>query len=385
VSRLLDDLRTAVRVRNYSKRTQKAYVGWVRRFVRYCGMRHPRELGKPDIERFIEHLATERDVAASTQNQAIAALLFLYRHVLGVEIESDVSVIRAKRRKRIPTVLGPDEVARILARLDGDLQLIVMLLYGSGLRLNEALQLRIKDVDLARRIVTVRDGKGGKDRRTVFPEQAMLLMSDRLHRSRRVQETDVARGGGFNALPHAFGEKSPSARRDWRWAWVFPAARQYRDRESGQMMRYHVYETTVQRAITNAANLAEIPKRVTAHTFRHSFATQLLRAGYDIRTVQSLLGHRDVSTTMLYLHVLESGTGVRSPLDALDVLVAAAGGPVRASGPGPAPGSAPRSAPMPISVDVALPSPVPPAPVLSAETGTATPFTRPHVPRNLRR
>ena len=338
-----------MRVRNYSKRTQKAYVGWVRRFVRYCGMRHPRELGKPDIERFIEYLATERDVAASTQNQAIAALLFLYRHVLGVEIESDVSVIRAKRRKRIPTVLGPDEVARILARLDGDLQLIVMLLYGSGLRLNEALQLRIKDVDLARRIVTVRDGKGGKDRRTVFPEQAMLRMSD------------------------------------WRWAWVFPAARQYRDRESGQMMRYHVYETTVQRAITNAANLAEIPKRVTAHTFRHSFATQLLRAGYDIRTVQSLLGHRDVSTTMLYLHVLESGTGVRSPLDALDVLVAAAGGPVRASGPGPAPGSAPRSAPSPISVDVALPSPVPPAPVLSAETGTATPFTRPHVPRNLRR
>lgn len=317
VSQLLDDLRAAVRVRNYSSRTQKAYVGWVRRFVRYCGMRHPRDLAKGDVERFIEHLAVERDVAASTQNQALSAILFLYRHVLGAAIESDIAVVRAKRRKRVPSVLTPDEVAAVLARLDGDLRLIVMLLYGAGLRLNEALRLRIKDVDLGRRILMIHDAKGGKDRRTVLPEQVVPLLSDRIHRSRQVHMTDVARGGGYNALPHAFGDKVPQARRDWRWAWVFPASRQYRDRRTGDVMRYHLYDTTVQRAITQVASVAGVSKRVTSHTFRHSFATQLLRAGYDIRTVQSLLGHKDVSTTMLYLHVLENGTGVRSPLDAI--------------------------------------------------------------------
>lgn len=362
MSRLLDDLRAAVRVRGYKKKTQKAYVGWVKRFVRYCGMRHPRDLGRGDIERFLAYLATERDVAASTQNQALSAILFLYRHVLGIEIESDVAVVRAKRGKRIPTVLAPDEVTSILRQLDGELRLIVMLLYGSGLRLNEALTLRIKDVDVQRRILTLRDAKGGKDRRTVLPEQTLALMSDHLARARQLHLTDVARGGGFNALPHAFGVKVPSARRDWRWAWVFPSTRQYRDNETGEMMRYHLYETTVQRAITQAASLAGISKRVTSHTFRHSFATQLLRAGYDIRTVQSLLGHRDVSTTMLYLHVLESGTGVRSPLDAL----ASAATP-------------------PISVDTprtTLPSS--PTPVLPVGD-VPTPFTRPPIPSRLRR
>lgn len=366
MSQLLDDLRTAVRVRNYSKRTQKAYVGWVKRFVRYCGMRHPRELGKGDIERFVEHLATERDVAAATQNQAIAAILFLYRHILSVEIESAMSVVRAKRRRRVPTVLAPDEVTQILAQLDNDMRLIVMLLYGSGLRLNEALQLRLKDVDLRRRVLTVHDGKGGKDRRTVFPEQALALMNDRLNRARQLHMHDVALGGGFNALPHAFGVKVPSARRDWRWAWVFPAARQYRDRATGEVMRYHVYETTVQRAISRAANLAAIPKRVTSHTFRHSFATQLLRAGYDIRTVQTLLGHRDVSTTMLYLHVLENGTGVRSPLDAL------------------AAANAPPSTEPPQGAGVAQPLYFPTPTVVPMPTTQATPFTRPPLPTSSR-
>lgn len=364
MSRLLDDLRAAVRVRGYKKKTQKAYVGWVKRFVRYCGMRHPRDLGRSDIERFLAHLATERDVAASTQNQALSAILFLYRHVLGIEIESDVAVVRAKRGKRIPTVLAPDEVTSILRQLDGELRLIVMLLYGSGLRLNEALTLRIKDVDVQRRILTLRDAKGGKDRRTVLPEQSIALMSARLMRARQLHLSDVSRGGGYNALPHAFGVKVPSARRDWRWAWVFPAARQYRDKQTGEIMRYHLYETTVGRAITQAASLAGISKRVTSHTFRHSFATQLLRAGYDIRTVQSLLGHRDVSTTMLYLHVLESGTGVRSPLDAL--------------------GSAPTAS-TPSSVELPHPtpppSPTPPPPAIEAPT----PFTRLPVPSHLRR
>ncbi len=317
MSQLLDALRTAVRVRNYSPRTEKAYVGWVRRYVRFHRMRHPRDCGEPEIQRFLEHLATERDVAASTQNQALAALLFLYRHVLGRPIESVVAIVRAKRRVRVPTVLAPDEVQQILAHLDGDLRLVVMLLYGAGLRLGEALQLRIKDIDVRRSVITIRDGKGGKDRRTVLPAQAVPLLTERLFASRQLQLKDVATGGGYHQLPQALGVKLPHLLRDWRWAWVFPAARQYRDRETRRMMRYHLYETTVQRAITHAVSLTGINKRVTAHTFRHSFATQLLRNGYDIRTVQTLLGHRDVSTTMIYLHVLENGTGVRSPLDAL--------------------------------------------------------------------
>ncbi|MBK8646802.1 MAG: integron integrase [Gemmatimonadetes bacterium] len=364
MSRLLDDLCAAVRVRNYSNRTRKAYVGWVKRFVRFSGLRHPRELGKGDIERFIGYLATERDVAASTQNQALSAILFLYRHVLGIEIESDVAVVRAKRGKRIPTVLAPNEVTEILRQLDGDLRLIVMLLYGSGLRLNEALTLRIKDVDVQRRILTLRDAKGGKDRRTVLPEQTIAPMSDRLMRARQLHLTDVSRGGGYNALPHAFGLKVPSARRDWRWAWVFPATRQYRDGDTGELMRYHLYETTVSRAITQAASLAGINKRVTAHTFRHSFATQLLRAGYDIRTVQSLLGHRDVSTTMLYLHVLESGTGVRSPLDGLD--------------------TTPPAVPL-TTVDVVQPPRAPSSAAGEPASDSPTPFVRPSIPSRLRR
>lgn len=317
MSQLLEAVRTAVRVRKYSGRTEKAYVGWIRRFVRFHRMRHPRDCGEQEIQRFLEHLATDRDVAASTQNQALAALLFLYRHVLGRPIESDVAIVRAKRRVRVPSVLAPDEVQLVLAHLTGDLRLVVMLLYGAGLRLGEALQLRIKDIDLRRSVLMVRDGKGGKDRRTVLPMQAIPLLTDRLFASRQLHMKDVATGGGYHTLPQALGIKLPNLLRDWRWAWVFPAARQYRDRETGRTMRYHLYDTTVQRAIANAVSLSGINKRVTAHTFRHSFATQLLHNGYDIRTVQTLLGHRDVSTTMIYLHVLDKGTGVRSPLDAL--------------------------------------------------------------------
>lgn len=337
MSQLLDAVRTAVRVRNYSKRTEKAYVGWIRRFVRFHRLRHPRDCGEPEIQRFLEHLAMERDVAASTQNQALAALLFLYRHVLERPIETDVAIVRAKRRVRVPTVLAPDEVQQILAHLDGDLRLVVMLLYGAGLRLGEALQLRIKDIDVRRSVLTIRDGKGGKDRRTVLPAQAVPLLTARLLASRQLHMKDVATGGGYHQLPQALGVKLPHLLRDWRWAWVFPAARQYRDRETRRIMRYHLYETTVQRAIASAALLSGINKRVTAHTFRHSFATQLLHNGYDIRTVQTLLGHRDVSTTMIYLHVLDKGTGVRSPLDVFASPVASL--PPMSLPPAPAPAS----------------------------------------------
>lgn len=319
MSRLLHDLRAALRTRHYSRRTERAYVGWVRRYVHFCGLRHPRECGESELRAFLSHLAAERQVSASTQNQARAALLFLYRALLRVPVAADTALVRAKEGVRVPNVLAPDEVAMVLQTLEGDVQLIARLLYGGGLRLNEALQLRVKDVDLRRRVLVVRGGKGGKDRRTVLPESLAVLMHDRIERSRQLHLRDLARGGAGVALPHALGRKLPGATRDWRWTWVFPAARQYRERGTGRIMRHHLHDTTVQRAIAAGARESGVTKRVSAHTFRHSFATHLLRSGYDIRTVQELLGHRDVSTTMIYLHILDRGPGVRSPLDSLSL------------------------------------------------------------------
>ncbi len=317
---LLHDMRAALRLRHYSRRTERSYVAWVRRYVRYCRMRHPRECGAPEIRSFLEHLATERTVAASTQNQAHAALLFLYREVLRIPLDDSRVAVRAKAKIRVPNVLAPDEVAQVIRALRGNVQLVARLLYGSGLRLNEALELRVKDVDLRRGVLIVRSGKGGKDRRTVLPDSLIDDLRQRLHETRMLHQRDVARGGGYIALPDALARKLPGAVRDWRWAWVFPATRQYRDRATLRIMRHHLYDTTVQRKIAAAGASAGLNKRVTAHTFRHSFATHLLRSGYDIRTVQELLGHQDVSTTMVYLHVLDRGTGVRSPLDALHAL-----------------------------------------------------------------
>lgn len=317
MSRLLQDLRAALRTRHYSVRTERAYVAWVRRYVHYCGLRHPRECGERELRAFLSFLATDRHVAASTQNQARAALLFLYRAVLRESVKADAALVRAKEGVRVPNVLAPDEVAAVIRALDGDVQLIARLLYGAGLRLNEALHLRVKDVDLRRGVVIVRGGKGAKDRRTVLPDSLTPDIRDRIERSRQLHLRDLARGGAGVALPHALHRKFPNAARDWRWTWVFPAARQYRERGTRRIMRHHLHDTTVQRAIAAGALASGIAKRVSAHTFRHSFATHLLRSGYDIRTVQELLGHRDVSTTMIYLHILDRGPGVRSPLDSL--------------------------------------------------------------------
>ncbi|MCC6774962.1 MAG: integron integrase [Gemmatimonadaceae bacterium] len=324
---LLRDVRTALRLRHYSPRTERSYVAWVRRYVRFCELRHPRTCGAPEIRSFLEQLATVRKVAASTQNQAHAALLFLYREVLQLSMDDTRVAVRAKEKTRVPNVLAPDEVALVIRALRGDVQLVARLLYGSGLRLNEALQLRVKDVDLRRGVLTVRSGKGAKDRRTVLPESVIEDMRHRILETRTLHLRDVARGGGYISLPDALARKLPSALRDWRWAWVFPATRQYRDRTTRRAMRHHLYETTVQRAISTAGVSSGLSKRVTAHTFRHSFATHLLRNGYDFRTVQELLGHQDVSTTMVYLHVLDRGPGVRSPLDALDRAGASASHP----------------------------------------------------------
>ncbi len=315
--RLMSQLRTELRLRHYSPRTEQAYASWVRRYVQFCDMRHPNQCGEQEVKRFLENLAEVRHVSASTQNQALAALLFLYRDVLKLPLEAISPAVRAKRGVKVPNVLAPDEVALVIAQLRGDMREVVTLLYGAGLRLQEAVTLRIKDVDLRRRVVTVRAGKGDKDRRTVLPEALVEPMEKRIMASRLLHLQDRARGGGYIPLPDALATKLPGALLDWRWTWVFPAARTFCDVRSGRRMRYHVHHTTVQRAITAAAHASGINKRVSAHTFRHSFATHLLRAGYDIRTVQELLGHRDVSTTMVYLHVLDRGSGVRSPLDSM--------------------------------------------------------------------
>ena len=317
MSRLLDDVRTALRVRHYSRRTEKAYVAWVRRFVLFCEKRHPRDCSERDIRRFLEHLSGERHVSASTQNQARSALLFLYHDVLRDTRDLTGEVVRAKRGRRVPNVLTPDEVTQVIGAVQERMRLVVSLLYGGGPRLNEALTLRIKDVDLRRRVLVIRSGKGDNDRRTVLPEGLLEPLGLQIQYARLLHQRDCARGAGYLQLPEALGTKYPSALRDWRWAWLFPAGRTFRDRATRRIMRYHVHETTVQRAITMATLASGIHKRVSAHTFRHSFATHLLRSGYDIRTVQELLGHRDVSTTMIYLHVLDSGTGVRSPWDSL--------------------------------------------------------------------
>lgn len=317
MSALLESVRLAIRARHYSPRTEASYVGWIKRYVRHAGMRHPAKCGEDDIRQFLEHLASERKVSASTQNQARAAIVFLYRIVLQRPIGETPAVARAKAGARIPNVLEPDEVRQVLAHLKGDSRLVVMLLYGAGLRLMEALTLRVKDVDLQRCVLTIHAAKGNKDRRTVLPARLVDLLHERIEKGRHRHLVDCARGGGHVPLPDALERKYPGLARDWRWNWVFPATREYRDRASGLRMRYHLYPTTVQRAIASAASASGINKRASAHTFRHSFATHLLRAGYDIRTVQELLGHRDVSTTMIYLHVLDKGPGVRSPLDAL--------------------------------------------------------------------
>lgn len=319
-SQLLSALRRALGLRHYSRRTEEVYVQWVRRFVRFCGLRHPRELGTGEVTRFLSHLAVERHVSASTQNQALSALVFLYRDVLSIPVGWLSTLVRAKRPARVPVVLTRDEVRQVLARLKGRgvSALVAAVLYGTGMRLLEALCLRAKDLDFAANEITVRSGKGDRDRVTMLPERLKGPLLRHLAAVRAQHERDVAEGAGWVELPGALGVKYPNAGREWGWQWVFPASTTHDHAPSGQRRRHHVHETVVQRAFKEAMRATRIAKRASCHTLRHSFATHLLETGYDIRTVQELLGHRNVATTMIYTHVLRrGGMGVRSPADTL--------------------------------------------------------------------
>lgn len=313
--KLLDQLREVLRLKHYSYRTEQSYVDWVRRFILFHNKRHPADMGAPEIRAFLAHLATEGNVSASTQNQALSALLFLYREVLHKEIDS-VLLPSAKRPQRLPTVLTRDEVFRLLNQMDGVHQRMAQLLYGSGLRLMECVRLRVQDIDFEYRTITVRDGKGEKDRIVPLPETVIPELRRQIERVRLLHQEDLAAGYGEVYLPYALAEKYPSAAREFIWQDLFPAPRRSIDPRSGKERRHHIDPSSLQRAVKQAAQKASLPKRVTPHTLRHSFATHLLQAGYDIRTVQELLGHKDVRTTMIYTHVLQrGGLAVRSPLD----------------------------------------------------------------------
>jgi integron integrase len=316
--RLLALVRRAIRTRHYSRRTEEAYVAWIRRFARFHGMQHPAELGERDVARFLSSLAVERGVSASTQNQALSALLFLYHAVLDRPLGAFEGLVRARQTKRLPVVLSREEVAAVLGAMRGTPQLVAALLYGSGLRLLETLQLRVKDVDVRRREIVVRGGKGDRDRVTVLPAVVVGALERHLDTVRASHQRDLARGAGRVALPAGLLRKFPNAAAEWRWQWVFPAGREFVESVTRERRRHHVHETVIQRAFRDAVGRAGIAKRATCHSLRHSFATHLLEDGYDIRTVQELLGHRDVSTTMIYTHVLNrGGRGVRSPADRL--------------------------------------------------------------------
>ena len=316
--RLLERVSEAIRVRHYSRRTEEAYVFWIRKFILFHQKRHPSEMGAREVSGFLGWLATERRVAASTQNQALSAVLFMYREVLRIELGPVEHVPRARVPDRVPVVLSAQELRLVLERLTGVPRLVATLLYGAGLRLQECLELRVKDLDFERGEVTVRRGKGQKDRRVMLPQAVRQDLAAHLDVVRRQHHADLAAGLGRVMLPDALARKFPSAPSEWRWQFVFPAGRICRDARWGPPSRYHLHESVIQRAVTMAAREAGVTKRVGCHTFRHSFATHLLEAGYDIRTVQELLGHADVSTTMMYTHVLNrGGLGVQSPLDRL--------------------------------------------------------------------
>jgi integron integrase len=316
--RLIEAVHRAARLRRFASRTEEVYVQWMRRYFAFHGRRHPASLGAEHATAFLSALASGRQVSASTQNQALAALLFLYRDVLGIDLPWLHELVRAPRPVRLPVVMSRDEVRAVLQALDGPPRLMGTLLYGSGLRLLECCRLRAKDVDFGRRQIVVRQGKGDKDRLTMLPGAAEVALREQLAAARRQHARDLAAGAGWVELPDAFGRKSPNAGREWAWQWVFPATRTYRHVETGQVRRHHLHETVMQQAVRRAVAAARLGKRATCHTFRHSFATHLLEDGTDIRTLQELLGHRDVSTTMIYTHVLNRGpAGVRSPADRL--------------------------------------------------------------------
>ena len=317
--RLIEQFRAAMRSRHYSRRTEKSYWYWIRWFIRFHNLRHPAQMGAGEVTAFLSWLATERDVAAATQNQALSALLFLYQKVLGQTLPWLDELVRAKRPVRLPVVLTEAEVGRLLAELHGVLRLMGALLYGAGLRQIECLSLRVKDIDFAYRQILIRDAKGGKDRVTMLPENLVQSLQAHLGRVRALHRGDLAEGYGEVWLPHALARKYRRAGFDWGWQFVFPSRNRSAQPDTGAIRRHHVHPDTLGRAIKRAARTARIIKPVSCHTLRHSFATHLLERGQDIRTVQELLGHSDVSTTMIYTHVLNRGArGVKSPLDRLE-------------------------------------------------------------------
>lgn len=316
--RLLDLLRLALRSRHYSRRTEQAYCLWVKRFIYFHNIRHPEDMGEEEINAFLTHLAVDEKVSASTQNQALSALLFLYRHVLGRGVGDLGDVIRARKPERVPVVMARAEVRDVLAHMNGDCALMAALMYGTGLRLMECLRLRVQDIDFGRNEITVRNGKGAKDRVTMLPEALKERLDTQLGKAKRVHERDLADGFGRVLLPDALDRKYPNAAAQWRWQWVFPQERRWRNFKTGEQGRHHVHPTILQRAVKEAVLQSGVVKHVGCHTFRHSFATHLLETGYDIRTIQELLGHKSVNTTMIYTHVLnKGGCGVKSPFDGL--------------------------------------------------------------------
>jgi integron integrase len=317
--KLLVRVRRVIRAKHLSHRTEEAYIAWMRRFILYHNKKHPLVLGQDHVREFISHLAVKRRVSASTQNQALCAIIFLYKNVLGREIGYVENIVRAKKPKRLPVVLSRDEVRRVMAELGGVKRLVVSLLYGSGLRLLECLDLRIKDIDLERNQLIVRSGKGDKDRYTILPRSVKPLVQRQIQESYRIANIQNGLAECAVRLPEAIDRKFVNAAHEWQWQYLFPARGTTVDRGTGEVRRHHLHETAVQRAVKEAVRRSQITKRATCHTFRHSFATHLLEDGYDIRTVQKLLGHSDVTTTMIYTHVLQHGaSGVRSPLDRME-------------------------------------------------------------------
>jgi integron integrase len=315
--KLLDQYRDAIRLKQYSPRTEKTYILWVRSYILFHNKRHPKEMSVPEIREFITHLVSEKKVSASTQNQALSAVLFLYRHVLFIKLdESGLAEFRPQRAKTIPVVLSKEEVKSGISNMTGVYKLIAQVMYGGGLRVMETMRLRVKDIDFANHQVIVRDGKGDNDRFTILPDGVIEPMQLHLQQVKLIHEKDLQKGFGSVYLPFALERKYPNASKEWIWQYVFPASSLFKEAETSIIRRHHLHESAVQKAIKEAAHHAKIDKHVTPHTFRHSFATHLLQAGYDIRTIQELLGHKDVKTTMIYTHVLQrGGLAVKSPLD----------------------------------------------------------------------
>jgi len=314
--KLLEQVRDAIRAKHYSLRTEKTYIDWIRRYIIHHGKKHPREMGVPEVQGFIVHLATNNNIAASTQNQALSAITFLYRHVLHVELQFPADTIRPGRSKPLPVVLTPQEARAVIANMTGLPKLMTKILYGSGLRLMECMRLRLKDLDFGNHQIIVRAGKGEKDRFTILPDSIIEDLQSHLNVVKAIHEKDIKEGFGETSLPYALAQKYKSASKEWLWQYIFPASARSIDPVSKKEKRHHLDPGVLQKAIRKAAQQAKINKPVSPHTFRHSFATHLLQNGYDIRTVQELLGHRDVKTTMIYTHVLQrGGLAVKSPLD----------------------------------------------------------------------